>query len=118
MNKKNSLLNEPGIWPVIHKCARNCFSDASRHINDLPPLGRYALIHISQREETIREGPLSAIRWSLVIDDTSELLTLFPAWFIKAYREMDATCEVAVFIHIIGSERAQLWHAQIMKREV
>jgi len=115
MMKKFSLQNEPGIWDLVHKHAIACLNDAKHHINDLP-LGRYALIHVSSREETINPNPLSAVRWSLVMNDTSPLMLTFPTRFIKAYQDMDITQYVAVFIHIIGSGKAQLWNGVIFKR--
>jgi len=118
MNDKTKICwqNVPGIWPQIHRHARECFEDAACNVHDLPTNGKYAMVHVSPKEETMSEQKPSTVRWSLVLNDSSSLLDNFPRHFIDVYRHMDSTRFVAVFIYLEGANKAQYWAMRIFHR--
>lgn len=118
MNEPLKLQNEPGVWPRIMRRARECFEDAACHAPDLPNNGKYAMVHVSFLPvRAKKEEEKTAVRWSLIMSESSELLREFPPHLVNIYKEMDQTKEVAAFIHLSGeTHQSTYWAVHVFKR--
>lgn len=116
-NHPLGLINEPGIWPIIAKHAKECFEDAACHVPDLPSDGKYAMVHVSSKEETMCEEKPSTLRWSLILNTDSSLLQDFPQHLVDIYRCMDNNTTVAVFINLKGANRSEYWAVRLFHRK-
>lgn len=109
--------NHAGVWKQIHAHAHECFLDASCHIVDLPPEGKYAMVHISSPEETMAKQRPSTMRWSLVINEDSAILSNFPKRLRDCYLHMNGQDRVAVFIHLQGpNTRTEYWGVHLFRK--
>ena len=118
MSEPFALINEPGIWPKIARHARNCFDDAACHIQDLPKDGKYAMVHVASKEETMCEEKPSTMQWSLILNEKSPVLQSFPKHLIQRYVEMNGERHVAAFIHLKGANRAEYWGVVMFRKRL
>ena len=99
VNEIKSLPNVPGVWPKMARYAQECLNDAQCHIGDFP-LGRFAMIHRATEQEIMSDTRPSAIRWSIAVDDSSELCLTFSQSVRNLFNKMDQNRYIIVHLHL------------------